>query len=89
MTCGNSISVPDAEDKTLFLHSAQDLPFFIVHRIQPDLSLRLLGDYVRHATFKRAQNEARRLARKFPGNRFVVLQACTWVVLKPEPDANP
>lgn len=50
-------------------------PFWVVRRMQPGLQIKIRGHFFRHETRAAAEAEAIRLAHKFPGARFVVLEA--------------
>lgn len=81
----DTISTPVPTDNTKYVSSVEHLPFFIVHRLKmdPKPGLKLMGDYVLHPTFRAAKFEAKRLAAKFPGQKFVVLEACQSLCVDP------
>lgn len=82
MTDGN-ISAPVADDNHSMASDAQHLPFFIVHHLRPGLQLRQQVDYRRHITVEAARAEMWRLAKKYPGHRFAVLEAIDFVEIEP------
>lgn len=66
---------PAIHQITQRLEASRDVPFWIVRRMQPGLQIPRAGHFFRHDSREVAEQEAQRLAVKFPGSRFVVLEA--------------